>query len=337
MKKTYNLILSKIISTVAFFLSLNVYAQVGTSFENDLGISFTATPECRYFDTNTTSAHVLQNYLTTGGCGEITVNKNPIGNELGYTIVLDPLGVNGSLGFSDGDAFGVANNTGLIDNLSISAPDGSQAFLMEDTDGEIIMTFSDVSLVSATNPQFSMQYALGATSWETLDYVYIHIDPKNCTNFSSLTLIDTRGIDIDGNFTEGSWQTLNADLSSFIGCDVNLVVEFSSNASAEEFGIDNISFSEGITLDLENTDDAFGDVEIYLKPQADKILVINSPSQMNFDSFIVYDLHGRQVLYNDHKFSTSYLEFDMSGYEDSVYIIRIVSDGKEFIKKIILD
>ncbi|MGB3547383.1 MAG: hypothetical protein WBA17_10435 [Saprospiraceae bacterium] len=71
-----------------------------------------------------------------------------------------------------------------------------------------------------------------------------------------LTLLDTdgggfsggNGGDIDDLNIEGSWNTLMADLSAFIGCDVTLVVDFDSNADSEKLAIDAVSFSEGMLV-----------------------------------------------------------------------------------------
>ncbi|MEM6700678.1 MAG: hypothetical protein AAF599_19895, partial [Bacteroidota bacterium] len=235
------------------FLSLNLYnfAQTGTSFENLTAQTFSS-PNCLYNDPDNTTAHTLQNFNAM--CGEIVVQAAPTPTELGFEIVWSPTGGNAGTGFSDDDAFGVATSASLATETGAAAPDGEQGFLMEDTDGEVTMTFTAVDLSGTGSPQVSLQYILAATSWEIEDYLYayVNISGASCAT-TTVDIVDTRGMDIDGNLTEGSWVTATADLSAFSGCLAQLVIEHSSNAASEELGIDNINFSEGAVLPVELT------------------------------------------------------------------------------------
>ncbi len=234
----------KTILTQLSFLLLSIYgnAQTGLGFENLTAQTFSS-PNCLYNDSDFTTTHQLQNFTAT--CGEIVVQADPTPTELGFDIIWSPTGGNAGSGFSDNDAFGVATSASLASETGQGAPEGSQGFVMEDSDGEVEITFTAVDLTGTTSPQFSIQYILGATSWEVADVFRIYLNITGCGAATELDIVNTTGIDIDGNFTEGSWVTENEDLSSYIGCQAQLVVVYSTNAAAEEAGLDNIVFTEG--------------------------------------------------------------------------------------------
>jgi hypothetical protein len=222
------------------------YAQVSTGFENATGQDLQGSLEggCLYLDTDNTSVHLLENY-TNPYCGLITVQETGAGSTLGYQITFDPNGSNGTIGFTDGDAFGVANNTSLSFQVGANAPEGVQAFLMEDTDGEVSMAFDQVDLTGAVNPSISLQYILASTDWEAADILYVHVEITDCAGATSVVLIDTRTSDIERMGIEGAWTTLSANLSAYTDCIAQLFIEHSSDGSAEEAAFDDIQFTAG--------------------------------------------------------------------------------------------
>jgi len=232
----------------AYFIVHPVIAQVSQGFENVTGRDLDGgTPACLYIDPDFTNTHTLANF--NADCGLIIVQENSSGSNLGYKNIFSQDNSNlpgDAPGFSDGDAFGVINAAGLTGQFGISAIQGTQAFIMEDPDGQIRKEFDFVDLSGTTNPTVSIKYFLEGTSWELPDYLYVHVDISGCGAPTSVTLIDTRGLDIDDLLIEESWNTLSANLTSYIGCTAQLVVEFSSNASTEELAIDDIQFSEGV-------------------------------------------------------------------------------------------
>ena len=165
-----------------------------------------------------------------------------------------------AVGLTDGDAFGVAGNTQIQSELEVDAPEGNQAFLMEDTDGWVTMFFDYVDLTGTTSPMVSLKYFVGETGYESgnggNDRFFVGVLIDNCAQATTVTLIDTDGggsgggggLDMDDGINaviEDAWTTLSANLSPYVGCRAQLIIEFDSNSSSEELGIDDIAFTEG--------------------------------------------------------------------------------------------
>ncbi|MBQ0787394.1 MAG: hypothetical protein KBT69_07840, partial [Oceanihabitans sp.] len=238
-----------------FFLPMISFAQVNANFEGVVGIDF-SNAACHYVDMNTTSAHMLVNY--SNSCGTVVVTESSADPNLGYITTLDPNTANGPAGFSDGDYFGVANASSVASQLGAAPPEGTQAFLMEDTDGTVAMIFDKVFLEGTVNPQVSLQYILDDTGWELEDFLKITVEISGCST-NQITLLDTTGSDIDALGIENSWNTLSADLSGYVGvgCAAQLIIEFSSNSASEELGIDNIIFTKGTTVEPALSNETF--------------------------------------------------------------------------------
>ncbi|MFK7807695.1 MAG: hypothetical protein AB8F74_07860, partial [Saprospiraceae bacterium] len=215
-------------------------AQVSKGFESATGINASNT-SCYFIDGDMT-AHTLANF--SNSCGTVIVTEPSSGSSLGYETSWAP-GGNGSGGFSDGDYFGLSGSVLVSAQLGAAPPQGTQAFMMEDTDGDVTMSFSEVSLAGTTTPMFSIQYILDETGWEAEDFLNIYIEITGCGAATTVTLLNTTGSDIDNLGIENSWNTLSANLTSFVGCTAQLFVEFSGNSNSEELGIDNIIFTEG--------------------------------------------------------------------------------------------
>ena len=309
-----------------------VYAQVGNGFENVPGVTFNAVGgSCQYFDFNTSTIHTLANY--NAPCGLIYVTEPSSGSTLGYSITLDPTAPNGPSGFSDGDFFGVGTSVFFTTEINLAPPEGSQAFFMEDPDGNITMTFDPVDLSGTTNPQFIMQYILEATSWELEDFLKITIQFANCAS-STLTLIDTTGSDIDDLNIEDVWNTLSADLTAYVGCSAQLIIEFSSNSAAEELGLDAISFSAGMTLSTSNLmlEEAFA---IYPNPSNGLVTIKNNG--MAIQTVMISDINGRQIEKINLNGTTTHTTLDLREKVSSgMYFITLISGNRTIIKKIIV-
>nr|WP_321221796.1 T9SS type A sorting domain-containing protein [uncultured Psychroserpens sp.] len=317
--------------TSALFLGITSNAQIGNGFEGPTGITFDG-GVCRYYDADNITVHEIENY--NAPCGTIVVKEVSSGTTLGYSIVLDPTTGNGPLGFSDGDAFGVASATFLSSEGGFVAPEGSQAFFMEDTDGTVTMSFDLVDLAGTTNPQFSMQYQLEDTGYEAEDFLRITIKFTGCTD-APITLIDTEGLDIDDLGIEDSWITLSADLTSNIGCKAELVIEFSSNSAAEELAIDAISFSAGTTLSTPNFD-LNNSVSVYPNPSNGFVTIKNSG--VILESATVTDINGRVIKSYDLNGTTSDKELNLSSVLSSgMYFMTISSKTASTVKKIIIN
>lgn len=178
---------------------------------------------------------------------------------LGFITEFTPsrTGTSGADGLGDGDVFGVGGPNQIEADLGVAAPEGNQAFLMQDTDGRVSMYFDYVDLSGTASPALRMDYMLSETTWERSsgqnDRFYVRVEIDQCVSASTITLLDTdgggsagnNGGDIDALAIEGAWNTLSADLSAFVGCRARLIIEFDSNSAAEVLGIDNVEFTEG--------------------------------------------------------------------------------------------
>lgn len=313
------------------FLPSMMVAQITQKFENVPGITFNG-GACRYFDFNIVSAHVLENY--NGGCGIVYVTEPGTVSTLGYSISLDPITPNGPTGFSDGDKFGVATTTSFIDGIGLPPAEGLQAFYMQDVDGTVLMTFDVVDLAGATNPHFSMEYILAATGWEANDFIKITLEFTDCAS-SIITLLDTTGQDIDTLDIEDSWKYLSADLTSRVGCKAQLLVAFSSNSATEEFGLDDIFFSAGMTLSTA-TFNLNESMAVYPNPSNGFITIKNSG--VAIDKVVITDVNGCKMGSYDLNGMTKDKELDLSSVLSSgLYFMTISSDKASTVKKIIIE
>ncbi|MFK5880478.1 MAG: T9SS type A sorting domain-containing protein [Flavobacteriaceae bacterium] len=314
-----------------FFLPSMMAAQITQKFENVPGITFNG-DVCRYFDSNMVSAHILENY--NAECGIVYVTEPSTASTLGYTISLDPTTPNGPTGFSDGDKFGVATTTSFIDGIGLPPAEGAQAFYMQDVDGTVLMTFDVVDLAATTNPHFNMKYILAATGWEANDFIKITLEFTDCAS-STMTLLDTTGQDIDTLGIEDSWNYLSADLTSRVGCKAQLLVAFSSNAAAEEFGLDDIFFSAGMTLST-TTFNLNESMTVYPNPSNGFITIKNSG--VAIDKVVITDVNGRKMGSYDLNGMTEDKTLDLSSVLSSgLYFMTISSDKASTVKKIIIE
>ena len=319
---------------LTFLLPTIMLAQTAANFENVPGVTFNAVGNaCVYFDSDATTVHTITNY--TAPCGIIYVTETGTPTTLGYSIVLDPTTPNGPNGFSDGDFFGVGTTSAFTTEFGVAPPEGNQAFLMEDVDGTITMSFDLVDLAGTTNPQFSMQYILEGTSWEADDFLKITIEFSDCGS-STVTLIDTTGQDIDNLGIEDSWNTLSADLSGSVGCKAQLIVEFSSNSAAEELGLDAVSFSAGMTLSTASFD-LNDSIVVYPNPSNGVITIKNSGVALN--KAVITDVNGRTIAGYDLNGTTQDKSFDLRSLVSSgLYFMTISSEnGSSTVKKIIIE
>lgn len=118
---------------------------------------------------------------------------------------------------------------------------GSFGYMMEDADGEIVLSFDPVDLSGYVQETISLNVFLSSTTWEAGDYLRISV----AGSMTNLVVFDTTGFDIDDLAIEGTWNQLDASLEGF---DVAaLQIAFSSNAGEERLWIDDVVFS-GIVI-----------------------------------------------------------------------------------------
>jgi hypothetical protein len=230
------------------------FGQASQGFEGITTALNCGNSTCPYTDPRSAA---MQHFLVDDD--GIPVTGTGAAGVLGFLTEFTPsrTGTSGAAGLTEGDAFGVAGPLQVSSELGGTAPEGSQIFLMEDTDGWVTMYFDYVDLTGTTSPMMSFQYHLESTSWEVSDgqndRFYARVEIDMCASATTITLLDTdgggsggnSGGDIDALGIENSWNTLSANLTSYVGCRAQLIIEFDSNSASEELGIDDISFTEG--------------------------------------------------------------------------------------------
>ncbi|PSR09050.1 MAG: hypothetical protein C7N36_20920, partial [Bacteroidetes bacterium] len=195
-----------------------------TSFENGAtGAQYTDTQD------GMTSHDLVNNP------GQSEVDFTGDGTELGVDAVFISNG--NADGLSDGDFTGFSGFTGDVGAYT----DGAQGYQLSDTDGAVELTFESVDVSVCESVEFTMDFFVGETGWETTNpadaiFVYLAFEDE-----SIQTLLDTRGLDIDDLNIEGSWMTLSATITGHTAA--TLMVYFESNAAAEYIYFDNISFA----------------------------------------------------------------------------------------------
>jgi hypothetical protein len=249
-----------------FFSSTNINAQASQGFEGITTTLNCTNVTCYYTDPD---GFATQHFLADAA--GIPVSQAGAGSTLGFITEFTPSRTGTSPDGLSVDAFGVAGSTLFVSNLTTVPPEGNQGFFMQDPDGWITMYFDYVDLSSTTNPMMSLQYHLESTSWEVSeganDRLYVRIEIDNCAGATTVTLIDTdgggsgggSGGDIDLLSIENAWNTLSANLSAYVGCRAQLIIEFDSNSTSEELGLDNIIFTQGTRQPLTNCPDMDND------------------------------------------------------------------------------
>ncbi|MEM8586376.1 MAG: T9SS type A sorting domain-containing protein [Bacteroidota bacterium] len=245
-----------------FFISIAtvaIHAQVVASFEDLATTQNCSSSICDYEDQDDPlTAHTLQDF------NGIPVSSPGGAGLLGFIATFTPSRTGSSTtGLTDGDFFGYAESTAVMSQIGEGPTDGTQAYMLEDTDGWVTLTFDKVDLSGVASALFSMDYHLESTSYEESDgqndRFYVRIDITNCPEATTVTVLDTDGGgsggggggDIDDLAIEDSWMSLNENLNVYLGCEAQLVIEVDFNSASEELVIDNIRFSSGVVLPVE--------------------------------------------------------------------------------------
>ena len=124
-------------------------------------------------------------------------------------------------------------------------------------------------------------------------------------------------------------------MTAYIGCNVELVIEFSSNAATEEFAIDDVSFSTGMTLSTEQFN---LDHELSLYPNPSKGVINIKNNRIALESVSITDINGRTIETINLNGTTSNTTLDMSSELSSgLYFVSIISDKGSVTKKLIIE
>ncbi|WP_020570063.1 T9SS type A sorting domain-containing protein [Neolewinella persica] len=236
--------------------SQGVQAQATMGFENLTTTQTCTTVICQYVDPDSRfSAHDLQD------AGGVPVSSPTSGTTLGFSARFTPSRPN-IAEFSDGQFFGYAGAATVSDDLGQNPTEGAQAYMMEDTDGEITLTFDLVDLSGVNNAMFSMDYIVSGGFEVTSgvnDLLLIEIEITGCPSATTLTPLFANGDGSGGatnlnGITDDTWFPVSQNLAAYQGCRAQLKITVDNDSSTEEFAIDNIVFTAGTALPVEFMD-----------------------------------------------------------------------------------
>ncbi len=328
LKKT---LMKKITLFAALLMGTVSFAQIaGTSFE---------VPDAlpgKYTDTGDANvAHDLVN-----NSGQPVVDFTAAGGELGFNATYVPYDTP-DVGLTDGDFVGV---TDFTPSATVLFTDGDKGYQMNDIDGNMIVEFDQVDLTIGSSGMVSLDFLLsindtptngnyegdGTVNESGSDRLRIYV--RDITNSTEIDLFNSTGTDLDDlvPFDAGSgeyllqWQTASATLPNSL---VQLVIEGRTNASAESFWFDNISFDVTIGVG-EQTADQFA---VYPNPASRGYVNITSKVG-GAKNISVFDVLGKQVL----KTSLSGDRLDISALNSGVYILKIEQGKTSMTKKLVV-
>jgi len=250
--------------SLLFLPSGDAGAQVSQGFESQFTSQTSDASSFRYVSAiSPASPHELVTDMAAGR--QIPVSATTAGTELGFRSFFRPTH-SGGTGLTDGDFFGYAGQAVVLGQLSLGAmQEGSQAFMMEDTDGEVSLLFDPVTLPATATGLFSMYFAVEGTleinSDGTNDRYYIALDVTECPQAQTMTTTNS-----GATVVEGQWNLLSESLTPYGGCAVQLKIEVDVESASEEFAIDNIVFATGMVLpvELENFSATAGEKDVDL-------------------------------------------------------------------------
>ncbi|MEM8658921.1 MAG: Hint domain-containing protein [Pseudomonadota bacterium] len=197
----------------------------------------------------------------SGSIDLLNVAPDPLGLQGG---IVNSTGANTGLGFSadwtstrngasntdgleDGDSIGVVTTDGT-DGLPAFS-DGSQGYVIDDSDGEFELTFDVVDLTSYENNMVSIDYYVRDAAYEPNDSFSISVLQDG---------VEAELLDLDGDELTAilpGWNTLTLQVADTVD-EIQVVVEADFNAGLEEVYIDNlvvegdlICFTPGTKID----------------------------------------------------------------------------------------
>jgi len=329
------------------FSSQIANAQVGTNFDEPAGATLD------YRDTGDVySPHQLVN-----NPGEGTVNHTYTGGEMGFTTMFTPSrsGAGGSQGLTDGDTVGVYNDTTVINSTDVSTWDTSNAYIIEDTDGMLTITFDTVDLTSTTNPRFQMLFWQDSTTWEFTedanDRVYIRLDVNG--GASTINILDSDGGGSGGSGVSGNdmdlltYNSLNCeynltnidvDLTPYIGSTVQLVIEADFNTTVERVIIDEILFTEGSDTVLSVSENKILDKQLQVFPNPNNgTFTLSYTGNAALEQISVFDVTGKLIKSETLKGFNKKQSFDFTNLAKGMYFIKVQTANALVSKRVIIE
>jgi len=337
MKKNYYLL------AIMLFGYTTTNAQVGTNFDEPYG----ATSD--YIDPDYLTEHQLQN-----NPGQGTVEHINTGNELGFVSVFTPSrsGSAGSSGLSDGDTVGVYNASMIVSSTDVASWSTGNAYVIEDTDGMLTITFDTVNLSGTTNPRFQMVLWVDSTSYEfndnANDRIYFRLEVDN--GASTINILDSDGGGSGGSGASGNdmdlltYNSINCeytitnidvDLTSYVGSTVQLIIEADFNTSFEKIIIDSIQFTEGSDTVLGVSENKILEKQLQVYPNPNNgSFTLNYNGNKALEQLSVFDITGKLIKSQTLKGFDKNQSFDFTNLAKGMYFLKIQTANSTVSKRI---
>lgn len=319
-------------STISITLpSLNLNAGV-----HDIQVEAVITNDV-FITNNTVSTNIIIN--EPGAAQIVNTFENPSDELISYNDVTNTLWERGT---PSGSLLNTPNSGTTVygTNVSGNHPDRTKAYLFSQC--------YDLSIL--TNPQlrFYMAYDLE----EDWDIVYVEYSVNNGESWEHLGLASDPNwynksrIAGDGlgencyNCVGGQWSGTNATLTEY-SYDLDAFTNESNFMIRFVFHSDESANQEGVVIDDLVIDGTLSK-SIF---ESNQITVYPNPSSNRFNiklntiediSYQVADITGKVVLKGIQK-STDHFYIDMDTFGTGVYILRMHNEGREIIKKLILN
>jgi len=330
------------------FSTYSINAQVGTNFNEPFGAS------ADYVDTapNYLTEHQLQN-----NAGEGTVEHTSIGGELGFISRFTPsrTGSAGNTGISDGDAIGVYNDTTIISSTDVTSWSTGNAYVIEDTDGMLTLTFDTVNLSGTTNPRFQMLLWVDSTSYEfndnANDRIYFRLEVDN--GASTINILDSDGGGSGGSGASGNdmdlltYNSINCeyaitnidvDLTSYVGSSVQLIIEADFNTPYERIVIDSILFTEGSNNVLGVSENKILEQQLKVYPNPNNgSFTLNYSGTTALEELSVFDVTGKLIKGQTLKGFDKNQSFDFTNLAKGMYFIKVQTANTIVSKRVIIE
>jgi len=337
MKKKYYLIV------IMLFGYSTINAQVGTSFSEPLGATLD------YIDTG--EAYLTHQLINNAGQG--TVNHTNLGGELGFNTMFTPsrTGAGGTDGLTDGDTVGVYDSSMVVASTDVSSWSTGNAYIIEDTDGMLTITFDTVDLTGTTNPSFQMLLWLDSSSYEfsenANDRLYIRLDVDNGASIINILDSDgggSGGSGVNGNsldfctynsqYIEYTITNIDVDLTSYIGSTVQLVIEADFNSTLERAVIDEILFTQGNNM-LGVVENKILEKQLKVYPNPNNgSFKLNYTGNTALEQLSVFDITGKLIKSQTLKGFDKNQSFDFTNLAKGMYFLKIETVNSTVSKKI---
>ena len=184
--------------------------------------------------------HELSNYpnqnpVAYAACSNYNASVGgPI--ELGFRAFYEPHGLTSGFGLTGGAKIGVIGDAGTSQRGDLNgggfAPDGTQYYELEDTNGFVFIAIDPVTVREYSNVQMRAWIHVESTTWEPRDYIKVwasDADEEADVVLLEGTDLDTQAAVTTGHVVENTWTEYVSPLYGFTAVSMNFGLLADSN------------------------------------------------------------------------------------------------------------